>query len=220
MFTTCNAGVRFRLNRIGIDNNLLKAIIETLNMTLLIELYHPKLKENLYNPSSTVDLTLENITDIYNILIPVLNKLEWHTIKHLEFKAWSFIATLQYFGYHKLSEGENLINFIKCIIDYSRFSIGIYYKLFLFLYKDKIEHVLSLTPPYKDFGTFRLDTRTGKLVTQKRLILIATHLENNTKIKYSKLSDCAKELNISIKNIKNCLITKTSYNNYYFSIVS
>ena len=38
---------------------------------------------------------------------------KWYTSKFLDFKDWSIIAKIQYFGYHLLPQGKDLIKIIK-----------------------------------------------------------------------------------------------------------
>jgi len=72
-----------------------------------------------------------------------------------------------------------------------------------------------------DYGTFRIKKGTNGnllLVPQNNIHLTVTDLNLNKKLSYSNIKTCATELKIDRKNIVNCLICKTSYKGYAFSI--
>jgi len=148
---------------------------------------------------------------------------KWYTSKFLDFKDWSIIAKIQYFGYHLLPQGKNLIQLIKSKMNNFRLTTHDKYNGNFIIPKHMFNKLFNLPAPYLDFGTFRVKSgNKGNLllVSQKNYNLTVTDLNFNKKLSYTNVISCSKELKIDRKNIVNCLIYKTSYKGYAFSIES
>jgi len=83
-----------------------------------------------------------------------------------------------------------------------------------------IENLLSklylLDSPYEIKQGVRYYRNTNKLVSEATNIIVINSKENNNKIIYNSMSECASSLNISRKKIKYCLNTGESYKGYSF----
>ena len=83
-----------------------------------------------------------------------------------------------------------------------------------------IENLLSklylLDSPYEIKQGVRYYRNTNKLVSEATNIIVINSKDNNNKIIYNSMSECASSLNISRKKIKYCLNTGESYKGYSF----
>ena len=103
---------------------------------------------------------------------------------------------------YRLTTNFSLLNDVKCI------SVS------------DIENLLSklylLDSPYEIKQGVRYYRNTNKLVSEATNIIVINSKENNNKIIYNSMSECASSLNISRKKIKYCLNTGESYKGYSF----
>lgn len=219
-FSTSINCVRFKFENTIVEANLFKAILEFLGLSHSINLQFPKLRNRSLNENPVVVFEITPIDFIYKQLIPLLQSANWYTKKYLDFKDWSIIARLQYLGFHRLVEGQNLISLIKSRMNNFRLSTNLKFKGNLFIPQLVFNKVFSLPNPYLDYGTFRIKANTLNIVQQNGFSLVVTNLNSNHKKIYSKLSDCINELKINKIQIITCLTNKTSYQGYTFSIES
>ena len=83
-----------------------------------------------------------------------------------------------------------------------------------------IENLLSklylLDSSYEIKQEVRYYRNTNKLISEATNIIVINSKNNNNKIIYNSMSECASSLNISRKKIKYCLNTGESYKGYSF----
>jgi hypothetical protein len=117
---------------------------------------------------------------------------------------------LQYLGYHKLIEGKILF---KAVHFYTSFvkpeNLSLNYLI------DKLS---TMPAPYIDLDSFRIDTRTGRIVNQGGFNIVCNCLATNKLTVYPTLTSCSKNLNIKNYEIIDSLIFKLPLNGYIFSI--
>lgn len=176
---------------------------------------------NTRNSSKSVILEINNIHVLVNTVLPLYSNFML-TKKSLDFKDWSNIVKIYYYGYHNLSEGIELINLIKSQINNYRLSsnsaIKIDKNIILAGSADKLNYLFSLPSPYEIKNGIRFIRGTDKLVSEK-LNIIVEDIKGNIQY-FNSITDCSLKINISRKIIKNCLITGTSYKGYTFKFDS
>ena len=183
--------------------------------SILVYLKHGNLYT--YNRKSTgfVSLEISNINILMNVIIPIFSK-GMLTKKSLDFKDWSIIVEITYYGYHTLLEGINLIILIKSNINNFRLKndSNLNYSENKNLIENKLNHLLSLPSPYEIKNGILYIRGTDKLVSKFFKIRIE---DTKGKVQYfSSITECSLNLNISSKIIKNCLISGNPYKNYTF----
>ena len=165
------------------------------------------------NTGKTVVLEINNIYVLYNRILPLYSN-NMITKKLFDFSDWSNIVKIYYYGYHKLSEGIELINIIKSQINNNRLSRNSEMKIDQNIILDKLNSLFSLPSPYEIKNSIRFIRGTYKLVSEK-LNIIVKDINGNVK-NYDSIADCSSQINISRKIIKDSLITGTSYKGYTF----
>jgi hypothetical protein len=140
--------------------------------------------------------------------------------KYLDFKDWTIIVNLNYFGYHLLPEGKLIINKIKSRMNNFRLSTNtnlIDAKNVLNLDLE-ITKVFSLQAPYEIKNGVRLLAGTNKWVPSSTKIIAIDNLGNE--IYFDSISQCSLTLKISKSQIKDCIITGTGklYKNFAFKL--
>ena len=126
---------------------------------------------------------------------------------------------MYYKGYHTTVEGKYLFDAIKLYINKYRLTTNVN------LLKDKelismreIENLLSklylLASPYEVRQGLRYHRDTDKLVSEATKIVAVD--SNNNRNYYKSMVECAQDLNISRKTIKEYLNTGKSYKGYTF----
>lgn len=126
---------------------------------------------------------------------------------------------MYYKGYHTTVEGKYLFDAIKLYINKYRLTTNVN------LLKDKelismreIENLLSklslLASPYEVRQGLRYHRDTDKLVSEATKIVAVD--SNNNRNFYKSMVECAQDLNISRKTVKEYLNTGKSYKGYTF----
>ena len=187
--------------------------------SILLYLKHGNLYISNRKSTGFVTLEINNINILMNVIIPIFSK-DMLTKKSLDFKDWSIIVEITYYGYHTLQEGIELINLIKSNIN--NFRLKNYSNLNYTENKDliekKLKNLLSLPSPYEMKNGILFIRGTEKLVSKVFKIRIE---DTKGKIQYFRnITECSLNLNISTKIIKNCLISGNPYKNYTFKFDS
>jgi hypothetical protein len=132
------------------------------------------------------------------------------------------LVDIYYRGYHTTLEGKYLFDVIKLHINKYRLTTNTN------LYENKnrislveIDKLLSklylMESPYEIKQGVRYYRNTTRLISESLKIAVIDK-ENNRNI-YDSMSECAKNLQISRKKIKECLSTGETYKGYVFVIV-
>jgi LAGLIDADG endonuclease len=192
-FSTCDNWIRMKFENTLVETQLFRAIISFLGLNPNYhKLEFPKLRERGYNESPVVVLAITPIDFLYKYLIPLLLSGDWYTQKFLDFKDWSILAKLQYFGYHNIPATMELINLIKSRMNNYRLTTDPDYKGKLIIPQSLFNKMFFLPSPYKDFGTFRVKPGSKGaqlLVHQVTYNFIATDLNSNKQISFSTVKD-------------------------------
>ena len=183
--------------------------------SILLYLKHGSLYT--FNRKSTgfVSLEINNINILMNVIIPIFSK-DMLTKKSLDFKDWSIIVEITYYGYHTLLEGIELINLIKSNMNNFRLNndSNLNYSENTNLIEKKWNHLLSLPSPYVIKNGILFIRDTDKLVSKFFKIRVE---DTKGKVQYfSSITECSLNLNIPSKRIKNCLISGNPYKSYIF----
>lgn len=119
------------------------------------------------NGDSTVTLEVNTTSILFNSVIPLYNSGTF-TNKSLDFKAWSILVKIYYFGYHTILEGLSLFNEIKSSMNNFRLTTN---KLNLIidnnLLLEKISDLFSKPAIYEIRYGVRFLAGTNKLVSEK-----------------------------------------------------
>jgi pantothenate kinase len=78
---------------------------------------------------------------------------------------------------------------------------------------NKISKLYLIDSPYEIINNNRYYRNTNNLVSGSTKIIV---IKDNGKKMYDSMSECAKDINISRKHIKECLISGKSYQGYSF----
>lgn len=168
---------------------------------------------NSRESGNTVILEINNIHVLFNIVLPLYID-SMLTKKSLDFSDWSIIVKIYYYGYHNLPEGIELINLIKSQMNNYRLSSNSSVKFDNSIILEKFNYLFFLPSPYEIKNNIRFIRGTDNLVSEK-LNIIVEDAKGNKQYFYS-MVECSKQMNISRKKIKNCLITGISYKDYIF----
>jgi len=124
---------------------------------------------------------------------------------------------MYYKGYHTLPEGKIIFDLIKSKINKNRLTSNTNLNNEISILDiESLLHKLSLLDsPYEIKKGIRYYKNTTKLVSEAVNITVINS-SNNNRVIYKSISDCAKELQISRRNIRNCLETGKSYKGYSF----
>jgi LAGLIDADG endonuclease len=220
-FSTNLLSVRLKFENTLVESYLFYGILDFLGLSKIINLQFPKIRDRGFNEQPVVVFEITHTIYIYKQLIPLLMSSKWYTMKFLDFKDWTIITKLQFFGYHLLPQGQYLIKLIKSRINNFRLTTNDKFNGNLIIPQNLFNNVFSLTAPYLDYGTFRVRKGVnGKLgiVYQTKYSITVTNL--NKRMSYTSFISCATELKITRAKIVNCLINKISYKGYTFSINS
>lgn len=191
----------------------IKKFIATSQASLIIK----KRKYRGLNESPTVVLDITRIV-ILNIFVDKYLNASFYTKKYLDFKDWTIIVNLNYFGYQLLPEGKLLINKIKSRMNNFRLSNNtklIEEKNFFNLDLE-ITKVFNLQAPYEIKNGVRLLTGTNKWVPSIIKVIAIDNLGNE--IYFDSISQCSLTLKISKSQIKDCIIKGKLYKNFAFKL--
>lgn len=189
------------------------------------------------NSNPTIVLEINKVRDIRETLIPLLydnDDILLKTLKAQDFSLWWNLVDIYYKGYHTTLEGKYLFDAIKLHINKYRLTTNTNLcdnnsKISLFppgsrspgSRSEEIEKLLSklylLESPYEIREGVRYYRNTTRLVSES--IKFAVIDEKNNRNIYDSMSECAKDLKISRKKIKECLSTGETYRGYVFVIV-
>ena len=179
---------------------------------------------NRVNSNFTIVLEINKIKELKEILIPLMYDSDYillQSFKSSDFLFWLKLVDIYYKDYHTMLEDKYIFNAIKLHMNKYRLTTN-----FSLLNDVKrisvsdIENLLSklylLDSPYEIKQGVRYYRNTNKLVSEATNIIVINSKDNNNKIIYNSMSECASSLNISRKKIKYCLNTGESYKGYSF----
>lgn len=69
-----------------------------------------------------VNLIINSTPFIESVVIPMLDKLDWHTKKYLDYCDWKAILLIRQKGFHYLKEGRELIELLTDQMNNNRLS--------------------------------------------------------------------------------------------------
>jgi len=221
-FSTNKYVPRFKLENHIKELELYNKIKEFFNVGNVL-LSSPRVDRVNSNP--TIILEINKVQELRKNLIPLLYDNDYillKTLKAQDFLLWLKLVDIYYKGYHTILEGKYIFDAIKLHINKYRVTTNTN------LYEDKnrislleIDKLLSklylIESPYETKEGIRYYRNTTRLVSES-VKITAIDKENNKKI-YESMSECAKDLKISRKKIKECLSTGDTYNGYVFVIV-
>jgi uncharacterized membrane protein len=221
-FSTNKYVPRFKLENHVKEFELYNKIKEFLNVGNVL-LSSPRVDRVNSNP--TIILEINKVQELRKNLIPLLynnNDILLKTLKAQDFSLWLKLVDIYYKGYHTTLEGKYLFDAIKHHMNKYRLTTNTNLSenknRISLLEIDKLLSKLYLTEsPYEIKEGIRYYRNTTKLVSES-VKITAIDKENNRKI-YESMSECAKDLRISRKKIKECLSTGDSYNGYVFVLV-
>lgn len=172
----------------------------------------------------TIILELNKVQELKENLIPLIyhddgaNSLLLKTLKHKDFLLWLKLVDIYYKGYHTTSEGKFIFDAIKLHINKYRLTTNsnlLKDKEFITMKEidNKISKLYLIDSPYEIINNNRYYRNTNNLVSGSTKIIV---IKDNGKKMYDSMSECAKDINISRKHIKECLISGKSYQGYSF----
>lgn len=197
---------------------LLKKIKEYFNAGNLT-ITNPR-KNRISNPM--VVLEINQIHTLIRVVIPLFTGCDASPMlqsrKLKDFKDWSIIVNLYYYGYHLLPEGLYLINAIKSCMNNYRLSNN---KVKSIESQREIEskrNDLYRNPsPYEIKNGVRYLRGTDTLVSEKLRIISIDNFNNE--LVFTSISECSKALQVERTIIKKCLLTGESYKSYKFAVM-
>lgn len=221
-FSTNKYVPRFKLENHVKEFELYNKIKEFLNVGNVL-LSSPRV--DIVNSNPTIILEINKVQELRKNLIPLLynnNDILLKTLKAQDFSLWLKLVDIYYKGYHTTLEGKYLFDAIKHHMNKYRLTTNTNLSenknRISLLEIDKLLSKLYLTEsPYEIKEGIRYYRNTTKLVSES-VKITAIDKENNRKI-YESMTECAKDLRISRKKIKECLSTGDSYNGYVFVLV-
>ena len=221
-FSTNKYVPRFKLENHIKELELYNKIKEFLNVgNVLFTL--PRVDRVNSNP--TIVLEINKVRDIREDLIPLLYDNEdilLKTLKAQDFSLWLNLVDIYYRGYHTTLEGKYLFDAIKLHINKYRLTTNTNLcdnnsKISLLEIEKLLSKLYLLESPYEIREGVRYYRNTTRLVSES--IKFAVIDQKNNRNIYDSMSECAKDLKISRKKIKECLSTGETYRGYVFVIV-
>lgn len=147
--------------------------------------------------------------------------------KYLDFKLWSMLIDIVYYGYHRIDEGKILFNEITSKLNkltrpllqderHNRIeNIEEDKSKTVQEFEKKLTNLFNISSPYDIIGGVRFVKGSNKLVSNS-VTIKCLNVTNKQISYYTSITECAKELNIDRSTIKKYLISGQPYNNYYF----
>ena len=128
---------------------------------------------------------------------------------------------MYYKGYHTILEGKYVFDAIKLHMNKYRLSTNFFLinnikRLSLSDIDNLLSKLYLSDSPYEIKQGIRYYRNTNKLVSEATNIIVINSNDNNNRIIYNSISECANNINISRKKIKYCLDTGESYKGYSF----
>ena len=178
-------------------------------------------RENRVNSNPTIVLEINKIKQLIDNFIPLIydeNKVLLKSLKSKDFFLWLKLIDLYYKGYHTIPGGKDIFDAIKLHMNKYRLTTNTHLLSHVKLITiSEIDNLLSklylLESPYEIKQGFRYYRNTKKLISESTKIIVINKGKSNV---YNSLSECAKNLSISRKKIKECLSSGISYKGYSF----
>jgi len=223
-FSTNKYVPRFKLENHIKELELYNKIKEFLNVGNVFFTASPSRIDRV-NSNPTIVLEINKVRDIREDLIPLLYDNEdilLKTLKAQDFSLWLNLVDIYYRGYHTTLEGKYLFDAIKLHINKYRLTTNTNLcdnnsKISLLEIEKLLSKLYLLESPYEIREGVRYYRNTTRLVSES--IKFAVIDQKNNRNIYDSMSECAKDLKISRKKIKECLSTGETYRGYVFVIV-
>nr|YP_009136869.1 LAGLIDADG endonuclease [Fusarium culmorum]AKE07474.1 LAGLIDADG endonuclease [Fusarium culmorum]QID42336.1 LAGLIDADG endonuclease [Fusarium culmorum]QID42395.1 LAGLIDADG endonuclease [Fusarium culmorum]QID42452.1 LAGLIDADG endonuclease [Fusarium culmorum]QID42509.1 LAGLIDADG endonuclease [Fusarium culmorum] len=181
------------------------------------------------NSNPTVIFELNKIKELRDNLIPLMyhdGNVILKTLKYQDFLLWLKLVDIYYNGYHTISRGKFIFDSIKLHMNKYRLTTNSnLLKDKEFISMKEIDNLMSklylINSPYEIKNNYRYYRNTNNLVSESTKIIVikdneySFHESASSKM-YNSMTECAKDINISRKYIKECLISGKSYKGYTF----
>ena len=177
------------------------------------------------NKESFVVLEFNQISFLKNIIIELYKNNHLYSKKIKDFHDWSIIVDINYFGYHLLPLGDEIIKLIKSQMNNFRLSSNLHksarsansFETISNEISLKLKKLYLLDSPYEIKENFRYIRNTNKLVPQKISLMV---INDDKKSYFKSIGRCSARLKISRQMIKKSLTTGIPYKGLKFVIMS
>jgi hypothetical protein len=190
-FSTSNLQPRLKFENSIVEENLYKLIKDSLGLNSQ-HIQYPKVRDRGLNDKEVIVLNYFKIEFLYLDVIPALSQLNWYTKKELDFKDWSIIVKLDYYGYHLTPEGSKLIRSLKSRMNNFRLTNNnVNKELSNFIISQKeIDSVFYLEAPYDVYGGLRVKAGTLNLISRPLIIVTRFAEDPSGDLLLEGLPDC------------------------------
>lgn len=174
-------------------------------------------------------LELNKIQELRENFIPLIyqdGKVILKTLKHNDFLLWLKLVDLYYKGYHTTLEGKFIFDAIKLHMNKYRLTTNnnlLKSKELVAIgeIENKLSKLYLIDSPYEVRNNIRYYRNTNNLVSDSTKIVViidgmVSPSGKSEKRMYNSMSECAKDINVSRKYIKECLNSGKSYKGYSF----
>jgi len=162
-----------------------------------------------------VALEFNQISFLYNVIVPTFTSLTFDSKKGLDFADWAICVRIFFSGRHILQEGKELIALLRSRMNNNRLSTNPNNKRDLVISQERIDGVFNLPAPYEVRKGARYISGSNKLVPESFPVYVS-HLDGSTHL-YPSLSQCAPAMGFSRSTIRKFLDTGTPYKGFFFS---
>ena len=158
-------------------------------------------------------LTVKDLKFIESVIIPLFDKLTWHTKKELDYQDWKDIIKLRKIGVHYLPEGEALIKRIAGQMNKHRLSNSGALRIDRTLLKAEINKLLSEPSNYesKNGKAWIISLNRFKLETKAKVVQLVEMSSGNVLKTFKTQTDCGDFFNISETAIRKRLKNETQF---------
>jgi len=160
-----------------------------------------------------LNLTVRDLDYIESVIIPIFDRLIWHTKKELDYQDWKDIIRLRKKGLHYLPEGEALIKRIASQMNKYRLSNSDAPIIDRFSLKAEIDKLLSGPSNYtsKDGKVWINSLKRFKTDNKPKGVQLVEVSEGNILNTFLTQTDCAKFFNISEAAVRKRLKKETQF---------
>lgn len=169
---------------------------------------------NIYSTKpGFLSLVVKDLNFIESTIIPLFDKLTWHTKKELDYEDWKDIIELRKNGVHYLPEGEALIIRIARQMNKHRLSNSDAPRIDRTLLKAEIYKLLSEPSNYvsKNGKAWIISLNRFKLDTKAKAVQLVEMSSGNVLKIFKTQTDCADFFNISETAIRKRLKKETQF---------
>lgn len=166
---------------------------------------------NIYHTKpGFLNLVVKDLKFIESVIIPLFDKLTWHTKKELDYQDWKDIIKLRKNGVHYLPEGEALIKRIASQMNKHRLSNSDALRIDRTLLKAEICKLLSEPSNYisKEGKSWIISLNRFKIETKAKAVQLVEMSSGNVLKAFKTQTDCAYFFNISETAIRGVPLIK------------